>query len=100
MTILQCVTIRDAKVAFNQPFFVPTLAHAIRAFSDEANRPDATNFVNKHPNDYSLWHLGTYNDEDASFSLLPIPTNLIEAAQCLNAHTSLNSKTSAHQFQS
>lgn len=84
MTILQCVAIRDVKVAFNRPFFAPSLGAALRAFTDEVNRQEPNNEMNRHPNDFSLYHLGHYNDEDGTLHPLPHPTQLAEASACLN----------------
>lgn len=83
MTILQTVAIRDNKVAFNRPFFTPTTGAAIRAFSDEVNRSDANNEMNRHPADFSLYSLGTYDDQTAVFQQHAQPQLLIEAVQCL-----------------
>lgn len=57
--------INDAQVsAFSQPFFSQTNGAALRAFSDHVNEKGTQ--PNKHPQDYSLWHLGTFNDDDGT----------------------------------
>lgn len=84
MTILQCVAIRDVKVAFQRPFFAPTIGSAIRAFSDEVQRIDANNEMSRHPADYALYHLGEYNDDTGAITPLSNPQLLIEAQQCLS----------------
>lgn len=59
--ILQIVAIRDrAADAFQQPWFVHTIGQAIRAFGDEINRKDSP--AGQHPDDYDLYHLGSYDD--------------------------------------
>lgn len=47
---------------WSKPFFVPTLGLAIRTFTDEINRPDENNSYWKHPADYNLHHIGTWDD--------------------------------------
>lgn len=57
--------VRDRAVdSFDQPFFVLTAMQAIRIFSDEVNRRESQ--MNAHPEDYDLYVLGTYNDQDGS----------------------------------
>lgn len=75
--ILQIVAIRDRAVdAFHRPAFVPAIGAAIRSFGDEINRRAADNELNKHPEDYDLYHLGTYDDAHASFSILERPKQI------------------------
>lgn len=45
---------------YNTPFFFPTVAMALRAFADLANDPQS--FVAKHPEDYKLVQVGTFDD--------------------------------------
>ncbi|WNK14679.1 MAG: nonstructural protein [Microvirus sp.] len=51
--------------AFARPAFVPSVGVALRGFSDEVNRPDSE--MGKHPNDYSLFRLGTFDDDTGAF---------------------------------
>lgn len=85
MTILQCLAIRDVKIeAFNRPWFSPTLGAAHRAFTDAVQSPDAQNEMIKHPADFGLYHLGTYNDETGLLTPLPQPNLIAEAISCVN----------------
>lgn len=78
----QIISVRD-NVAniFGTPNFVQSKGSAIRAFSDEVNRPDENNAFYKHPSDFELFFLGTYDDEQAIFELLARPESLSTAAQ-------------------
>lgn len=59
-------TVYDQKAeAFLPPFFVPSVGLATRAFTDCINSKDHQ--FGKHPADYTLFNLGTWNDDDASF---------------------------------
>jgi len=72
--LLQIIAVRDSAVeAFGQPKFTLSIGGANRGFSDEVNRVDENNPMNKHAEDYELYHLGTYDDQNASFDLLPAP---------------------------
>jgi len=54
---------------FNTPAFVPSVGVAIRSFSDAVNRSDTNNELFKHPEDFDLYLLGEFNDEDGSFEV-------------------------------
>lgn len=61
--ILKVFAVRDMKVeAFLQPFFSPSVGGALRAFGDAANDKQCP--FNKHPNDFVLFEIGTYDDSD------------------------------------
>lgn len=86
MTILQCLAIRDVKVeAFNRPFFTPAIGAGERAFTDEVNRQDASNEMNRHPADFSLYHLGSYDDSSGTLLPLPTPTLIAQASSVLRS---------------
>lgn len=58
-------TVYDEKAeVFLPPFFVPTLGIALRAFTDAINS-DSHQF-GKHPSDYTLFELGSFDDHDAT----------------------------------
>lgn len=62
------VSVRDRAIdTFGQPVFVASLGGAIRSFGDEIKRVDPNNNMNKHPEDYDLFHIGEYDDETAEF---------------------------------
>ena len=59
--ILKMFSILDAKVGtYSPPFYMPTVAAGLRAFADVASTPD--NNIGKHPEDYSLFQIGEYDD--------------------------------------
>lgn len=63
--------------AYALPFFSPQVAVAVRQFGEAANTPDHQ--VCKHPEDFSLFLLGTFNDENGHFNLTAQPTHVAEA---------------------
>lgn len=70
--IYQVVSVRDrAADAFGRPIFVLALGQAIRSFQDEINRQADNNEMNRHPEDYDLYHLGTFDDANGRFNNLP-----------------------------
>lgn len=73
--ITKLFAIWDTKAeAFNLPFFCHTNGQAIRSFTTEASNPES--MLAKYPEDYALFELGTYDDSNATFNLLPAPKSL------------------------
>jgi len=75
--LLQIVSVKDrAANAFGRPIFVTAIGQAIRSFQDEINRVADNNEMNKHPDDFDLWHLGTFNDQTGELEQLLEPVQL------------------------
>lgn len=69
-TRLQIFSIFDkAALAFMPPFFMPTVGMALRAFSDDVQRPNS--HLAAHPSDFELFHLGGFNDLTGDFDIFP-----------------------------
>lgn len=63
------LAVRDRALdSFMNPFVCPALGMGLRSFQDEVNNPDSP--MSKHPEDYDLFQLGTYEPE--SGRLLPL----------------------------
>lgn len=78
--VLQVFSVYDSKLkAFMLPFFQQNIALAIRAFKTGANDPESQ--LCGHPEDFSLHHLGDFDDELGVFRLLDVKVNLGLAAQ-------------------
>ena len=55
------MALRDSKAeSFSQPMLYTAKGAALRAFQDAVN--DSAHELGKHPEDYSLFFLGSYND--------------------------------------
>lgn len=64
---LYAIAVRDtATESFGRPFFVNHAAQAFRSFSDEVNNKDSE--LGKHPSDYELWQLATFDDSTGLFA--------------------------------
>ncbi len=62
--IVRIFTCFDNKAqAYLPPFFMPAAGLAVRAFGELVN--DTSHSFGKHPEDYSLWEIGTFNDANA-----------------------------------
>lgn len=68
MTKYAIVAVRDSAMErFAPPATMVTTQQAIRGFADEINRRDDNNTLNKHPDDYELWHLATWDEESGLY---------------------------------
>lgn len=78
--ILQVMAVYDQKArAFLMPFYVSHVDVGVRSFGQAANTPGHQ--VCAHPEDFSLWHLGRFNDDNATFEFTTPYANLGLAAQ-------------------
>lgn len=72
----QIVSVKDRAVdAYGRPIFTFTTGQAIRSFQDEINRADQNNEMHKHPEDYDLYLIGTFDDQTAEL-ISQVPTQL------------------------
>jgi len=64
--------IRDrATDQYGNPMFLVNSGQAIRSFSDEINREAADNMLNKHPDDFDLYSLGSFDTSTGLFDTAP-----------------------------
>ena len=63
------VAVYDAAAeAYGRPVFVNSMGQAERSFLDELRRDDPVNEMFRHPSDFSLFDLGTWDDQDGFFT--------------------------------
>ncbi|AXH77395.1 MAG: nonstructural protein [Microviridae sp.] len=80
------VSVRDSAAdVYNRPFFVPHRNVAVRDFTDEVNREDPTNPLNKHPGDFDLYLLGEFDDNTGLIHQEPTPTGLVRGKDVFKA---------------
>lgn len=70
---------RKAKV-FCKPFTAENHEVAVRSFAFAAN--DKTTDIGRYPEDFVLYHLGSFDDNSAAHNLVE-PESLIPALSCL-----------------
>lgn len=77
---LKIFSIYDHKAQqYNSPVFLSTEGQAIRLFGDQANEQDSP--IAKHPEDYSLFLLGEFTDDDGLFVPITPPKKLGDALE-------------------
>lgn len=56
-----------ASQCFAAPQFCATAAQALRGFRDQVNSAESGGTVHAHPEDFDLYELGVFSDDDGSF---------------------------------
>ena len=80
--ILQiCAMFDRAAQTYGRPFFVHNSAVAVRSLTDELKNPESE--LARHPEDYDLYDIGAYDDDDASITTYDDGPKLIVRAQDL-----------------
>lgn len=80
--ILQICSVFDrAAQTYGRPFFVHNSAVAVRSLTDELKNPESE--LARHPEDYDLYDLGAWDDEDGSLDPYDNGPKLIVRAQDL-----------------
>lgn len=73
-----CVIYDSKAEGYMQPFFSQASGAAIRAFSDELNNPQSQNrSLHDHPEDYTLFEIGTWDDKEGRIEPYTAPQALI-----------------------
>ncbi|WNK12425.1 MAG: nonstructural protein [Microvirus sp.] len=67
MKYIVCVVRDTAAEVYGQPMFLASRGQAIRSFTDEVNRVEPNNTLNKHPADFILFTLGGFDDGTGVF---------------------------------
>lgn len=68
--IVKMFVVYDSKSeSYGQPFFAQATGSAIRAFSDDANARGEKSMVSSHPEDFTLFEIGTYNHTDGTIGI-------------------------------
>lgn len=72
---MQVFSVFDSKTkVFSQPNFLVNKGAALRAWMDACNDPQSN--ISKHPEDFTFFHIGEYDDENGTFENLKTPESL------------------------
>lgn len=90
------VTVRDVKSeVYMRPWFAQTAGAAIRAFSDEVLRDASDNTLSRHPEDYALYEIGLFDDNEGKVYPYDVPKLLIHADQVANSNHAVHKNITA-----
>lgn len=81
-TVVMASYDKKARV-FMKPFFVSHQDVGVRAFKDAVN--DQATEIGRNPEDFTLYRLGTFDDDNAKFDLSDKPEVICEALQLKKA---------------
>lgn len=82
MMILKMYTVRDSKSEiYNAPFFQKTHGEAERSFRQMCN--DEKTMPAKYPEDFDLWYLGEYDDNNGKIETIDTPQHVIKGVECV-----------------
>ena len=85
---IKLFAIFDSKVeAYMQPFFSSTEGSAIRSFADVVN--DGKSQIWSHPEDYTLFMIGSFDDRSGKIEPLSTPKSLGVAVEYVKDEHSL-----------
>lgn len=77
--MLNAYSIYDLKaLMFFPPFYLSTDGAAARAFSDTVNDPSTS--ISRHPSDYVLYCVGTFNDANGTLEPISPRRHIADAA--------------------
>lgn len=79
MPLVLCSIHDSAAGAYNRPIFVPHSNLARRSLQDEVNRRDENNQMFSHPEDFTLYELGFFDELTARFELHSEPVMIARA---------------------
>lgn len=78
--VLNAYSILDRKAAaFMSPFFMHQDGLAHRSFGDLVNDKNHQLGVNRHPEDYALYKVGTWDDSSGKLDSDDTPTHIVNA---------------------
>lgn len=84
--IIKIFTVFDQKAeAYLPPFFMSHEGQAQRTFTDCINSPEHS--FGAHPEDYTLFALGDFDDSNASFQPLSTPKSLGKGIEFVNSNS-------------
>lgn len=79
----QIFSVYDSKAeAYLPPFMLPKVAMAQRTFGDTVNSSDSQMYL--HPQDYTLFHLGEFDNTKAQYDLFAAPKSLGNGVEYLS----------------
>lgn len=77
-------SVRDSKgETYSPPFLAKTPGEAERMFTNEVHNTQSQ--ISKYPEDFDLYHLGTYDDVTGKITSLDSPQHVVKAVNLLKS---------------
>lgn len=86
MTMFKIFAIYDTKVSTYtiRPFCAPSKGSVLRELSDVVNATDKSAPMAKHPYDYALFEIGTFDDSTGLLSAYLAPEHVVTLHELIN----------------
>lgn len=81
MKFVMCSVLDLVGQQYGRPFFAVSSGSAIRGFTDEVNTVSESTLY-KHPDDFQLFEVGSFEDSTGAIVVLDVPSMLISGAAC------------------
>lgn len=82
--VLKIFTVYDSKTGiYCSPFYLKARGEALRSFIDTASGNSKDTLIASHPEDFTLFELGEYDDCTGTFDLYPAPVSCGNALELL-----------------
>lgn len=69
-----------AATVYGTLFTANHVGEAVRAFTDQVNRADDANFLNKYPEHFALYEIGSFDDNSGVIESLSQPRLIVQAS--------------------
>lgn len=89
----------SAASAFSTPFFMQNDGLALRAFMDNVNRKDEESALTKHPDQFTLFRLGKFEDKTGKFEPEESPKSMGLAVEYIEQKVMSENQVDAFQEQ-
>lgn len=84
MVIRVITAVKDLAVAsFGDPMCNTHVGASMRGFTDEVNRSHDMNMLNKHPEDFELYEVGTFDTDTGTFTAPVSPVLKLRGKDCV-----------------
>lgn len=70
---------------YGTPFYSPNIQTAMRSVAHEVNGDPAVSVLASSPDDFDVFHLGTFSHDDSRFALFDVPVYLFRCASLVRA---------------
>lgn len=85
MSIRKIFAVRDVKAdAFGNPFVAQHVGIAVRSLTDAVNDPNLATDIARHPADFVMYELGTFDESSGQIVPVEIPTQVATAISLKN----------------
>lgn len=87
----------SAAQSFNNPIYMHNDGLAVRLFQDQVNSKE-DNQIKLHPEQFTLFRVGEWNDKDCTFNILDTPRSIALGVELINDNEPRYSNTDLEEL--